>query len=196
MVYLKKRFLKSDAYQKARANGKLIVTEYGTAGSADPGKGLMSKLVSSLIPGNNFLGLTSLSTDLGLFSMDVQETYEGDHCVILDGFPDKTRKFSVNWSDHGFPSILLHITQSVAPYSHRNLTSYSKSMPFPWSLQLTENLRVLSGKPSRMTQWSPSYVSWTSMEKSPKSAEKLTNFATLSSKNTITYYSVICSLLA
>ena len=79
MVYLKKRFLKSDAYQKARANGKLIVTEYGTAGSADPGKGLMSKLVSSLIPGNNFLGLTSLSTDLGLFSMDVQETYEGDH---------------------------------------------------------------------------------------------------------------------
>lgn len=51
MVEMKKRYLKSDAYDKAKAHGKLIITEYGTAGATDPDKSLVSKLVSSLIPG-------------------------------------------------------------------------------------------------------------------------------------------------
>ena len=52
-VTLKKRFLASEAYQKALTHGKLISTEYATAGNKDPDKGLMSSLVSSIIPGNN-----------------------------------------------------------------------------------------------------------------------------------------------
>jgi beta,beta-carotene 9',10'-dioxygenase len=51
LVHARKRFLKSEAFAKAQAHGRLIITEYGTAGSADPDKGLMSKLVSSLVPG-------------------------------------------------------------------------------------------------------------------------------------------------
>ena len=50
-VTLKKRFLASEAYQKAVTHGKLISTEYGTAGNKDPDKGLMSSIVSSIIPG-------------------------------------------------------------------------------------------------------------------------------------------------
>lgn len=52
MVTMKKRFLNSEAYGKAKAHGKLIITEYGTAGSTDPDKGMMSKLIGSLIPGD------------------------------------------------------------------------------------------------------------------------------------------------
>ena len=54
-VVLKKKFLDSEAYQKALTHGKLISTEYGTAGSKDPDKGLMSSLVSSIIPGKLLL---------------------------------------------------------------------------------------------------------------------------------------------
>jgi len=50
-VKMKKRFLKSDAHEKAKANGKIIVTEYATAGASESGKGIMSKLVQSIIPG-------------------------------------------------------------------------------------------------------------------------------------------------
>ena len=42
---MKKRFLKSDAYQKAIDNGKFIITEYATPGSTDPSKSAVSKLV-------------------------------------------------------------------------------------------------------------------------------------------------------
>ena len=52
IVSVTKKFLKSDAFQKAKDNGKIIVTEYGTPGATDPGKGMMSKLVSSLVPGD------------------------------------------------------------------------------------------------------------------------------------------------
>ena len=51
MVHLQKRFLQSGAFEKAKSHGKVIITEYGTAGVSDPDKGLLSKLVSSLIPG-------------------------------------------------------------------------------------------------------------------------------------------------
>ena len=51
IVHLKKKFLQSEAYQKAKANGKIIVTEYGTAGASDPQKGMVSKFISSLVPG-------------------------------------------------------------------------------------------------------------------------------------------------
>lgn len=51
IVFLKKRFLQSDAYQKAKAHGKLIITEYGTPSASDPDKNVMSRLVSSIIPG-------------------------------------------------------------------------------------------------------------------------------------------------
>ena len=47
------RFLKSDAHEKAKANGKIIVTEYATAGASESGKGIMSKLVQSIIPGKD-----------------------------------------------------------------------------------------------------------------------------------------------
>ena len=50
-VKLKKRFLKSEAYEKAKANGKIIITEYATAGASESNKGLISKLVQSIIPG-------------------------------------------------------------------------------------------------------------------------------------------------
>jgi hypothetical protein len=43
---MKKRFLKSDAYEKATANGKYITTEYATKANTDPGKNVVSKLVS------------------------------------------------------------------------------------------------------------------------------------------------------
>eukprot|EP00095_Tigriopus_kingsejongensis_P007905 snap_masked-scaffold132_size323655-processed-gene-2.5 protein:Tk07905 transcript:snap_masked-scaffold132_size323655-processed-gene-2.5-mRNA-1 annotation:"-carotene 9 -oxygenase" len=51
IVYLKKRFLQSEAYHKANTHGKLIITEYGTPSATDPDKNLMSRLVSSIIPG-------------------------------------------------------------------------------------------------------------------------------------------------
>ena len=54
-IKLKKRFLKSEAYEKAKSNGKIIVTEYATAGATESGKGIMSKLVQSIIPGK-YLG--------------------------------------------------------------------------------------------------------------------------------------------
>merc|ERR1712156_1343743 len=50
-VKLKKRVLKSEAYEKAKANGKIIITEYATAGASESNKGLISKLVQSIIPG-------------------------------------------------------------------------------------------------------------------------------------------------
>ena len=43
----------SDAHEKAKANGKIIVTEYATAGASESGKGMMSKLVQSIIPGKD-----------------------------------------------------------------------------------------------------------------------------------------------
>ena len=51
MVHLQKKFLRSEAYEKAKSHGKVIITEYGTAGTSDPDKGMISKLMSSLIPG-------------------------------------------------------------------------------------------------------------------------------------------------
>ena len=49
---LKKRFLKSDSYLKSREVGKLVSTEYSTTpGGSDPEKGYISKLVSSIVPG-------------------------------------------------------------------------------------------------------------------------------------------------
>ena len=54
-VQMTKRYLKSEAFEKARANGKLVTTEYGTAGATDPDKGMVSKLISSLIPGKKGL---------------------------------------------------------------------------------------------------------------------------------------------
>lgn len=57
MVHMRKRFLKSEAFMKAEAHGKLISTEYGTAGATDPDKGMMSKLVSSLVPGIDSLNI-------------------------------------------------------------------------------------------------------------------------------------------
>ncbi len=52
MVKMSKRFLKSDAYEKAVANGKVIITEYATAGASDPDKSAISRMVSSIIPGS------------------------------------------------------------------------------------------------------------------------------------------------
>ena len=57
MVHLRKKFLQSEAYEKAKTHGKVIITEYGTAGQSDPDKGMVSKLMSSLIPGTNHYSL-------------------------------------------------------------------------------------------------------------------------------------------
>ena len=46
IVHLKKKYLQSEAFEKARANGKIIITEYGTAGATDPDKGIVSKFMS------------------------------------------------------------------------------------------------------------------------------------------------------
>ena len=76
VIKYRKRYLKSEAYEKAIANGKLIITEYGTPGSSDPDKNLVSRLVSSIVPGEmtdncacNFYtlgGLTVASTETAL----------------------------------------------------------------------------------------------------------------------------------
>ncbi|CAG7659416.1 unnamed protein product [Allacma fusca] len=49
-VKFHKRFLRSDAYQKAMLAGRSILTEFGTKGSADPNKNIFSRLVSSVFP--------------------------------------------------------------------------------------------------------------------------------------------------
>ena len=50
-VKLKKRFLQSDAFVKGDKYGKYVYTEYGTAGQGDPDAGLVSRMLSSIIPG-------------------------------------------------------------------------------------------------------------------------------------------------
>ncbi|CAL8110508.1 unnamed protein product [Orchesella dallaii] len=49
-VSLHKKYLQSDAYKRAIAAQKPVITEFGTKAYPDPNKGLLSRLVSSIMP--------------------------------------------------------------------------------------------------------------------------------------------------
>lgn len=48
-VTFHKKFLQSDAYRRALAAQKPVITEFGTKAYPDPNKGLISRLVSSIV---------------------------------------------------------------------------------------------------------------------------------------------------
>jgi len=68
MVKFEKKFLQSDAYQKAIKANKPLITEFGTSKHADPSKSFFGRLVSAVMPielsDNNQQSLFQLGQDV------------------------------------------------------------------------------------------------------------------------------------
>ena len=74
MVTLSKKFLRSTALQKADANGRLIITEYGSPGSSDPEKNIISRTISNIVPGEMTDNCACNVFDLGGVTVTATET--------------------------------------------------------------------------------------------------------------------------
>lgn len=68
LVKYEKKFLQSDAYQRAMKAKRPVITEFGTSKQADPNKSLFGRLVSAIMPielsDNNQAAVFQLGSDV------------------------------------------------------------------------------------------------------------------------------------
>ncbi|CAG7659415.1 unnamed protein product [Allacma fusca] len=82
-IQLTTKFLESDAYKRACTANKPVVCEFGTKAHAEPGKSLLSRIVSSIIP--EF----SDNANINLFNIGKETFITGETCFFRNLYPEK-----------------------------------------------------------------------------------------------------------